>query len=60
MSRPTYISLVMQQMHSKTTAFVMSDNPRQGTQEILEGSWTPGGGVYTTSRSDIHAVEVQD
>lgn len=50
----------MQQKHSKTTAFIMSDNPRQGTQEILEGSRTPGGGVYTISRSHIHAVEIQD
>lgn len=60
MSRPTDISLVMQQMHSKTTAFVMSNNPRQGTQEILEGSQIPGGAVYTTSRSHIRAAEIQD
>lgn len=42
MSSPTNISLIMQQMHSKTTAFVMSDNPRQrytGNFRRFLGSW---------------------
>ena len=38
----------------------MSDNPKQGTQEISEGFRTPAGAGYTTFRSRTHAVEIQD